>query len=151
VRSLGIAVHLPKKGRPTASAVVLDGSWDSPNLVATFDLTSSQDDVATQLHDLASGLRSRVVGLKPNRVVIRRADYSRFASNAEGPRLRLLAEGALAAAARGEVSDVLVMPARDLAARSPAKSKDDLDKDGANAVAGANPEAAAAALAGLVP
>jgi hypothetical protein len=151
VRSLGIAVHLPKKGRPTARAVLLDGTWDSPNLVTTFELTSSQDDVATQLHVLATGLRSRVVGLKPNRVVIRRADYSKFASNAEGPRLRLLAEGALAAAARGEVPDVLVMPARDLVGRTPAGSKDDLDQEGAKTVAGANSEAAAAALAGLVP
>lgn len=150
LRCLGIAVHLPKKGRPAADVVILDGDWSSPQPVSTFALTSSHDDTATQLFDLASGLRSRLKGTGVDRVVVRRADRPRKASNKDGPRLRLLAEGALAAAARTEVEDVIVMPGRDLASGTPAGSKAALADEAEQRLTGQPAEAAEAALSGLV-
>src|SRR4051812_15988128 len=100
MRSVGVCVHLPKKGRPAARAAVLDGAWGSASEHAGFDLTSNEQDIANILHDLASGLRSHLSGMNADRVVIRRADMPQRPNNNEGPRLRLLAEGALAAAAR---------------------------------------------------
>jgi hypothetical protein len=146
---LGVAVHFPSKGRPAASAVLVDGTWGAPNTLDTFELTSAATDLPSQLRDLADGLRSRLKGLAPNRVVIRRADYAP-ASNKPGPRLRLLAEGALAAAARAEVTEVVLLEGKDLAAKSPARNKADLDQHAAAVLPNTPKEAGAAALAGLV-
>ena len=150
VRVIGLCVRMAKKGRPAAHAVVVEGTFDAPVHIDQFELSSMEHEVATQLRDLASGLRSRIAGLKPDRVVIRRADLARVASNKEGPRLRLLAEGALAAGARDEISDVVVLTGRDLGVRA-AVSKGDLDTAAAHKLPGLPPEAAAAALVGLVP
>lgn len=151
MRSVGVCVHIPKKGRPAARVVVLDGAWGSATEHERFELTSNRQDIGTILHDLASGLKSRLSPLKADRVVVRRADMARVPSNRDGPRLRLLAEGALAAAARSEVTDVVVLAGKDLAQRSLAASKNDLDAEAATQVPGSPVEAAAAALAGLVP
>lgn len=151
MRSVGVCVHIPTKGRPAARVVVLDGSWGTATVIDSFDLTSSKDDLATVLYDLARGLRSHLSGLGADRVVIRRADVGKVASRHEGPRLRLLAEGALAEAARDEVEDVLVLPGKDLATRSPAQSKADLDGEAKKLVGTDTFEAAGAALSGLVP
>jgi hypothetical protein len=148
MRVLGIAVHFPSKGRPAARAVLLDGSWSAPKALDEFELTSAATDLPTQLRDLADGLRSRLKGLTPERVVIRRADYAP-ASNKPGPRLRLLAEGALAAAARAEIADVVLLEGKDLAARCPAGKKSALDLHASTALPNAPAEAAAAALAGI--
>jgi hypothetical protein len=147
---VGVCVHLPKKGRPAARVVVLDGAWGSASEHDRFDLTSNKQDIGTILHDLASGLRSHLSGMNADRVVVRRADMQKVSSKYDGPRIRLLAEGALAAAARSEVNDVLVLAGKDLAQRSPAASKDDLDAEAAAQVPGSPVEAAAAALSGLV-
>lgn len=151
MRSMGIAVRMTGKGRPTARVVVVDGDWAKPAPVDAFELTSTDDDNPTQLAALASGLRSRIKGLAPDRVLVRRADLPRVASNKEGPRLRLLAEGALVASAREEVSDVLLLTGKDLAARSPAASKADMDAHAGSLLPSENVEAAAAALVGLAP
>ena len=141
-------MHIPRKNRPAASVVVLSGNWGSPVEVDHFELTSNKDDLPTLLHELGSGLRSHLSGLAADRVVIRRADVQ-VASRKEGPRLRLLAEGAMAGAARSEVRDVILLPGKDLAAKSPATSKDDLDTQAAGRVPNSPVEAAAAALVGL--
>jgi hypothetical protein len=151
MRSVGIAVHLPKKGRPAAKVVVLDGDWDTPSQVDAFELTSANEDLATQLLDLAAGLRSRLNGINPDRVVIRRADFAQRGGKTEGPRIRLLAEGALASAARAEVGTVLVQTGKDLAAGTPAGTKANLDQELVNKLPSGDAEASAAALVGLVP
>jgi len=149
MRSVGVVVRLRSKGRPAAHVAVLEGSWASPIQLDSFDLTSVHTDIATQLSDLAAGLSSHLSGLNADRVVIRRADRPQHASNAEGPRVRLLAEGALAAAAKIAVDDVIVLSGKDLAARSPASSRDALDAHAVSALPGTQVEAAAAGLAGL--
>ncbi len=148
---MGIAVQMTGKGRPTARVVVVDGNWANPARVDGFELTSTDDGTPTQLATLAAGLRSRIKGLAPERVVVRRADLPAVASKKEGPRLRLLAEGALVASAREEVSDVLLLTGKDLAARSQAASKADMDTYAGSVLPSENVEAAAAALVGLVP
>src|SRR4051812_46480110 len=151
MRSVGVCVHLAKKGRPAARVVLLDGTWGAAAEHARFDLTSNKQDIATILHDLATGLRSLLSGMHADCVVIRRADKPKKPSNLDGSRLRLLAEGALASAARDEVADVLILPGKDLAQRSPATSKDDLESEAEKQVPGGPVEATAAALSGLVP
>jgi hypothetical protein len=146
---MGVAVQMTAKQRPTAHVVVLEGSWASPSVVEAFDLTSVDEDKPTQLTRLAAGLRSRAKGLEPDRVVIRRADYFKVASSAEGPRMRLLAEGAMAAAAKEVVDDVLLLTGKDTATFSQAASKADLEAHAGAVLPGLHVEAAGAALAGL--
>jgi hypothetical protein len=150
MRSVGVCVHFPSKGRPAAQVVVLDGTWGAVTEASSFELTSNKHDLATILHELEGGLRSQLSGLKADRVAIRRADLQR-ASMKEGPKVRLLAEGALAAAARAEVTDVLLLNGKELADRSPASSKGDLDAEAESQLPDHPTEAAAAALSGLVP
>jgi hypothetical protein len=142
-------VNLAKKGRPAAACVLVEGTLQAPKVLDVFELTSANSAVPTQLHDLGTALRSRVTGIKPDRVVIRRADFARRPSNKEGPRLRLLAEGALAACAHDEVSDVVILTGKDLAAHA-SMSKAALDAHAQATCPSAPSEAAAAALAGLV-
>jgi hypothetical protein len=151
MRVVGVCVHMSTKGRPAAHIVDADGSWGAVTDTQSFELTSNKQDLATILYELASGLRSHLAGVRADRVVIRRADYFKISSRHEGPRLRLLAEGALAGAARGEVEDVLVLTGKELADRSRATSKDNLEAEAARQMPGCPREAATAALSGLEP
>lgn len=151
MRSVGVCVRLTTKKRPTANVVVLEGSYAAPMVVETFELTSNEGPVPIQLADLHNSLRSHLAGLKPERVVIRRADHPFKPSNQEGPRLRLLAEGALVTAACAESDDVALENGKDLAARAGVKNKATLDADAASIASGHAKSACAAALAGLAP
>lgn len=148
---MGIAVHIPSKGRPAADVVVLDGAWGAPVHVTTFKLTSTHDDLPTLLQDLSAGLASRLTGLGVDRVVVRRADKPTRPSNYEGPRTRLLAEGAVTASAKATVNDVLLADGKTLGGRCPAGSKPALEAEATKLLAGQPLDAAAAALSGLVP
>lgn len=139
------------KHRPRADVVVVEGDWDSPSLVHMFSLTSDHDSHANKLHELARGLRSYLSGAGVDRVMVRRADVNRRASaSQEAPKVRLLAEGALAAAAREKVEDVHVLTGKELAGRTTAGKKADLDARADAKLPDSDKEAAAAALAGLV-
>jgi hypothetical protein len=151
MRCVGVAVHVPRKGRPEARVIVVDGAWGAASEHGSFELTSNKGDLATILYDLASGLRSHLSGLGAARVVIRQADFQKAAASKDGTRLRLIAEGALAAAARGQVNEVFLLSGKDLADRTPAQSKDDLDAEAARQLPDAPVGAAAAGLAGLHP
>lgn len=151
MRSVGVVVHLARKSRPAALVAVLEGAWGAASLSERFELTSSNEEVPTILFDLATGLRSYLSGAQADRVVIRRADQPPRPSNREGPRLRLLAEGALAAAARVDVTDVLLMNGKALAERTPAGSKASLTAQAAQDVPQVQSEAVEAALCGLAP
>lgn len=148
MRVVGVCVNLPSKRRPTARVITFDGDWREPTEVQRLELTSTKGDLATVLLDLAKGLRSHLSGVRPDRVIIRRADVGR-PSKADGPKIRLLAEGALAAAAREEVDNVFVLTGKELADRSPASSKPDLDQLGSEIGASSHGDAAAAARAGF--
>lgn len=149
-RAVGLAVALVK-GRPRADVVVMEGTRSAPVLVESFALTSGETELVDQLHDLATALRNRLIGLKPDRVMIRRADQAPTPSGAEGPKVRLLTEGALAMAARERCVDTRLLSGMLVAKRAGTK-KDALDSTASGMVGPKGPtEAAAAALAVLDP
>lgn len=141
---------MASKGRPSAAVVTLDGSWDSPSVGGSFQLTSGTDDLATQLFDLSRGLRSHLSGAAADRVVIRRADLPPTSSRKEGPRKRLLAEGALIAAAREHVERVIVKNGKELAEACPLSGKEALDAYAGRVAPGESDQAVASALVGLI-
>jgi hypothetical protein len=151
MKSAGICVHLPKKGRPEALVALIEGSWESPTVTRTLNLTSPKTDLATILSDLGKSIESHLSGVEVDRVVVRRADFQARQGSKEGPKIRLLAEGAIAAFAKSHVEDVLVLTGKELADRSPAGSKDSLDAKGAELVGDEYGQAAAAALVGIIP
>lgn len=153
MRVAGIAVAVRTRGRPTTSLIALDDSSGAPIVASHETFTSDIADLATQLHDTAEAIRSRLSGLNLGRVVLRRADLSRVANNLDGPRLRLLMEGAVTSSARSVVVDTTVGTGRDTGTWFGAK-KADLDQTAADllrdqGVPSIYLEAASAALAAL--
>jgi hypothetical protein len=85
-------------------------------IVDTFELPGDDVDFARQLFDLAQATRSRLSALIPDRVVVCRADFTPAGSRKEGPKLRLLAEGAITAAARELVPATFLANGHDIGA-----------------------------------
>ncbi len=108
MRVVGVCVHGEVEGRPTARAVALDDFSGSPVFVEKFELTGDDVEFAQQLVELSKGMASSIGGMNPDRVVVRRADFLPAASRAEGTKLRLLAEGAICAAAREHIADTRI-------------------------------------------
>jgi|SRR5665213_1119929 len=113
MRTAGLAVDMPSPGRPRTQLVVLDNGSGSPTVVTSETFPSRNTDIATQLHDAAETVRSRLNGLSVARVVVRRADRPPRATNEEGPRIRLLTEGAIASAARSVVVETHIGNGKD--------------------------------------
>lgn len=104
---------MPSRGRPTTRLVVVDDNSGSP-VIVTFETIPSRDtDLAAQLHDASEAVRSRLQGLNVDKVVVRRADRPPRASNEEGPRTRLLTEGAITCAARSVVIETHIGTGKD--------------------------------------
>jgi hypothetical protein len=102
-------------GRPALAVVVLEDSGGTVSVAEAFEVTSATEELASQLYTLHGSVVTRVRGLLPiDRAVVRRADKPRAAVNTEGPRLRLLAEGAVISAARAVVPDTRVGAGVDL-------------------------------------
>jgi hypothetical protein len=95
---------------------VLDDGTGEPVIEVAADFPSDDVDLPVQLHDAAEAVRSRLEALGLERVVIRRADRPPRASNAEGPKLRLLLEGALTSAARGVVVETRIATGKETGA-----------------------------------
>jgi hypothetical protein len=153
VRVAGIAVDVPSPQRPAARLVVLTDAAGSATVEVTERFTSDLVDLATQLHDMAEAVRSRLTGLNVDRVVVRRADRPPRASNTEGPRLRLLMEGAVTSAARSVVVDTRIGTGRDTGAWF-GSNKSGVDTVSAQLLSGSGEdanylEAVSAALAAL--
>lgn len=147
MRSAGVVVSIASK-RPAALVVVLDGDHLNQTLVEKIRLTTIEPNAAAQAHDLASNLRNRLKGLAVERVIVRRADFPPRASNKEGPRLRLLMEGALAFASMDQVKSTSLLVGKDLAALTDL-SKADLDAFAAEKFDAEFAQAAAAAIAAM--
>jgi hypothetical protein len=99
--------------RPTTRLVVVDDATGSPVIELHEEFAGDDVDIATQLHDTSNAVGSRLQGLAVDRVVVRRADHGP-SSNKEGPRLRLLTEGAILTAARAVMVDTQLGTGRDL-------------------------------------
>ena len=148
----GLAVDLAIKGRPTTRLVVIDSS-DPSALVSSPSFPCDDVDLATHLHDAAEAVRSALHGAGVERVVVRRADRPPKAPNTEGPRLRLLTEGAITSAARSVVVDTRIGTGKDTGEWHGTK-KATLDAEAAAFISTVRLrddylEAVAAALAGL--
>lgn len=116
MRIAGIAVDVPSSGRPAGRLVVANDGSGSPAIELTVDFPGDDVDLPVQLHDAAEALRSRLEALDVDRVIVRRADRPPSPSSAEGPKLRLLLEGALTSAARGIVVDTRIGTGKDTGA-----------------------------------
>jgi hypothetical protein len=105
---MGIAVKMATKAIPTVRAVVVDGPAALAAVVDTFEVSAPQSEVAAMLAEIAEAVASRAEGLGVNGAIIRRADKSQRPSNQEGPRVRLLTEGAITAAVRAHVPETVI-------------------------------------------
>ncbi len=92
---------------------MLDDASRSTTIVTSETFPSRDTDLATQLHDAAETVRSRLRGLGVEKVVVRRADRPPRATNEEGPRVRLLTEGAIASVARSVVVETHIGTGKD--------------------------------------
>jgi hypothetical protein len=153
LRVAGIAVDMPSPNRPAARLVVVNESGGTKTVEVHEDYPSVKTEIAEQLHDQAEAVRSRLRGLNVDRVVVRRADTARVPSNNEGPRRRLLAEGALTSAARSVVVDTRIGTGKQTGEWH-GTSKGEVDDESKQLLDAANlnrryVEATSAALAGL--
>lgn len=149
MRALGIAVSLPSRGRPVASCAIVDRTVAGHDVLQnTFQITTTQEDLASQLADLATAARSRARSLGVDTAWVRRADKPPRASNTEGPRARLLAEGAITAAV-GEVVEIARIGDGKTIGQTLGVNKTQADALGAGLAGPDFEQAAAAALAAL--
>lgn len=153
MRVAGIAVDVPSPGRPAGRLVVATNVGGSPAIEVVGDFPADDAEVSVLLHDAAEAVRSRLEGLQVDRVVVRRADRPPKASNADGPKFRLLLEGALTSAARSVVVDTRLGTGKDTGAWF-GSSKADVDATASALLTAASLhrrylEATSAALAGL--
>lgn len=104
MRIFGLAVSILKNS-PVVRVAVLSATEELSNPSSTeleycFEIPAGQADIATQIELVASALESRIQSLKPELIALRAADHSPRARQTNGPRLRLLTEGAITAAAK---------------------------------------------------
>ena len=116
MRVAGLCVELPTRARPLVRLVVIDDVSGTPAIVACEPYPGQDADLATQLHNAAEAVRSRLTAFGVDRVVLRRADRPPRPTNEDGPRVRLLVEGAVASAARSVVFDTRIGTGKDTGA-----------------------------------
>lgn len=114
MRVAGIAVDLPGPNRPACRLVVVSDSGGSPAIETVEDFTAADTDLPEILHHASEAVNSRLQGLGVDRVVVRRADRAPKPNNNEGPKSRLLMEGALTSAARRVVVETRLGTGRDV-------------------------------------
>ena len=152
---MGLAVAILATKRPTLRGAVVDDAGGRPSVIDCFDIPAADEPLAGQLHSLGKAIDSRARGAgQLQRVVVRRADAPPMASKAEGPKLRLLAEGAVIAAVRDVVPATDVGTGKDIG-RWHGTNKDGVDTAAMTLLTEAGKsskylEATAAALAGIV-
>jgi hypothetical protein len=156
MRVMGLAVSI-SGNKITVAAVILDDharpedGFDRQALSVedSFDVKEAVDDLAVRLGELSKKVRGRARSIAPDGIVVRRADRPQRPSNQEGPRLRLLAEGAVTAAAHEVIRNTVIRSGKDCGA-AVGTSKDGLDKEAETILGGKYIEATAAAMSGLV-
>lgn len=158
MRVLGIAVDLPSRQRAVLRAVLLVdtlGLTDRPDaaditVVESFSIPTDEAEWVGQCRILARDIGGRIDTLEPDVVIVRRADRPARASNEEGPRLRLMATGAVLGAASNLVRETFLRNGKECGATFGGK-KDDVDSAAVGLGVGKEfVEAAAAAWSGLV-
>lgn len=105
---IGIAVRAQDPKRPVARIAVAESTGTVVSINDVFDLPSDDVELPVLLHDAAEALRSRLKSVKPDRVVVRRADWARQARQTDGPKYRLMLEGALTSASQSVIPDTRI-------------------------------------------
>lgn len=160
MKTIGLAVEV-HDSRPVLTVAVVDDRDGAAEVVGWFELTSTGEDLASQLHTLSASVVTRVKDLLPAELaVVRRADAQpRGVGATEAVKLRLIAEGAVIAAVRERLPDVRVGAGVELA-RWCGTDKASMDSDALSLVMSADlssrvgvrkriAQAVAAAVAGL--
>jgi hypothetical protein len=151
VRVLGIAVRV-NKWKSTVSLVLLEGDGgddeSTARVIEEFPVTGDDAEWATHVGNVATAVRGHAKSMKPDVVIVRRADQAPQSRNSDGPKLRLMIEGGIVAACLDVTSDVRVHTGKECG-KARDVSKDDLDTRAGTLVAKAHSEAAAAALAAM--
>jgi hypothetical protein len=155
MKVMGLAVKITDQ-TVTVNVVVLDDHAATPDkfdianvvVVDKFDVKSSDDDLATRLGEVAKAISGRTRSIAPDGVVVRRADRPQQSSNTEGPRLRLLAEGAVTAAVHEIMHNTVIRSGKDCGSAYGA-AKAELDAAAESILDKKHCEATAAALSGL--
>lgn len=157
MRALGLTVTMKTPGRPVVRAVLLEDSVSASgpltlgdvSLDQEFDLTTAEQDWARICSQYAQDVSGRVRSLSLDIVVVRRADFHRNSRGGDGPKLRLVVEGAITAAAMAHVANTHLRTGVVCAGEYP-DEKDAMDAAGKGLVSRTDRgEAAAAALSGL--
>lgn len=157
MRALGLAVDMPKPGRPVVHCVVIEdphGPADAAvltdvSLVDAFPFKTSHEAWSKVVSQFFGEVSGRVSTLDVDVVVIRRADVYMKARVGDGPRLRLVVEGAITAAAMSHVSNTHLRTGGDCSGHY-GEPKDQMDADALTLTTHkSQQEAAAAALSGL--
>ncbi|MGK2261906.1 MULTISPECIES: hypothetical protein [Mycobacteriales] len=123
-----------------------------PSVVVSSSFEFKEDfgeDLASLLGTLAKKVSGRIRSIDPDVVVVRRADWNRNTGGQRGPRLRLLAEGAITGAAHEVVQATRIRTGKECGTDYGA-SKAQIDADASQVHGGKYSEATAAALCGLV-
>lgn len=97
---------------------VTKGQDDEILIGSTFEHVPRGDSTAEIVGDLGMVFASRVGGLNPDVVVVRRAERTQGLSRREGPKLRLLAEGAVVHAAASVGVRVVLLSGQELAQKA---------------------------------
>lgn len=155
MRAIGMAVRVTKK-RMTVAAVVLDDQSSSSkdfdlhmvSVETSFEVKGDQSNLAAQLGDAAKSISGRLRSLRPDVAVVRRADRPMKSPNTEGPRLRLLMDGAITAASHEIIPNTVIRDGKDCGAAY-GLLKAELDAIAKGIQGGKFTEATAAALSAL--
>jgi len=119
-------------------------------MVTEFEVSTMSDELPNQLAEVSRAVTGRIQSLEPEFVVVRRADMPPRASNADGPRVRLLMTGAVVAASRLLIDRTRLRTGRECGSAY-GKDKATVDEAAGHLVSNRRlVEAAAAALSGLV-
>jgi len=157
MRAMGLAVDMPKPGRPVVHCVVLEDPYGSADAAVLADVTrvdafsfkTTHEEWSAIVSQFFQEVSGRVSTLKLDIVVIRRADVYMRARVGDGPRLRLAVEGAITAAAMSHVANTHLRTGADCAGHY-GQSKDQMETDTLALIThNSQTEAAAAALSGL--
>lgn len=151
MKVLGIAVRVSNR-KSTVRLVLLEGDGGADETTATLmetvTVTGDEEVWASHVGNAASTVRGHAKSIRPDVVVVRRADQAPQGRNSDGPKLRLMIEGGIVAACRDDISDVRVLNGRECG-KARGTTKDDLDARAGSIVTKSFTEAAAAALSAL--
>jgi hypothetical protein len=156
---LGVAAEMSRPKRPTAYLVLVDTTTTPVDLndlgslpTATHLFTSAAEDFPSILNHLAVDVRGWLRDRSVEAATVRRADKRQRASNADGPRYRLLTDGAITAAVREMVETTYLRTGAEIAnAWSSSLTVADMDKFGQQLVDDAAYATAAAAALSCLP